>query len=446
MTTIIKASAIITNSKQGIIRDGFISISGNRITDIGLQKNLTTQTLNSTTVLDWNDRILSPGFVQTHIHLCQTLFRGLADDLLLLDWLQKRIFPFENAHSESSMKASAQLGLAEMLANGTTTIMDMGSVRHYEQVLETAIAMGMRGYFGKALMDANDLFPALMDTTSNELKNAESQLKTYHHAADDRIRYAMTPRFILSCSDELLVSSKAIARKYDDVLYHTHSSEQQAELAVIRQKYGYDNVDYFDHLGLLDSKTLLAHCVWLNENEKNVIREKNVKILHCPSSNLKLGSGVALIPELKESGISVSIGADGAPCNNNLDPFVEMRLAALIQKPRLNPTAMPAKQVFEMATIGGAEALGLESQIGSLEVGKKADFIGLNLNKIWNPLLLESVQSIYSAIVYSSQKENVTDVWIDGRVIKKGGELLGVNEEQIFHQSGSELKKLLDRV
>lgn len=446
MTTIIKASAIITNSNHGIIRDGFISVSGNLITEIGLQKDLTTQLTKDAAILDWNDRILSPGFIQTHIHLCQTLFRGLADDLPLLDWLQKRIFPFENAHSESSMKASAQLGLSEMLANGTTTIMDMGSVRHYEKVLETAVAMGMRGYFGKALMDANDLFPALTDTTANELKNAESQLKSYHHAANDRIRYAMTPRFILSCSDELLVSSKAIARQFNDVLYHTHSSEQQAELAVIRQKYGYDNVDYFDHLGLLDSQTLLAHCVWLNENEKAAIRDKKVKILHCPSSNLKLGSGVALIPELTETGISVSLGADGAPCNNNLDPFVEMRLAALIQKPRLNPTAMPAKQVFEMATIEGAKALGLADQIGSLEVGKKADFIGLNLNQIWNPLRLETDQSIYSAIVYSSQKENVSDVWIDGRIIKKDDELVGVDSNELLHHSRKELKNLLNRL
>lgn len=446
MTTIIKASAIITNSSAGIIRDGFIALESDRISAIGFQRNLTTDFVKNATVLDWNDLIISPGFVQTHIHLCQTLFRGLADDLPLLDWLQKRIFPFEHAHSESSMKTSAQLGLTEMLANGTTTIMDMGSVRHYEQVLETAVSMGMRGYFGKALMDANDLFPALTDTTANELKNAEAQLKTYHHSANDRIRYAMTPRFILSCSDDLLINSKAIARNYDDVLYHTHSSEQQAELAVIRQKYGYDNVDYFDHLGLLDSQTLLAHCVWLNENERTVIREKNVKILHCPSSNLKLGSGVALIPELTESGISVSLGADGAPCNNNLDPFVEMRLAALIQKPRLNPTVMPAKQVFEMATIEGAKALGLDDQIGSLEVGKKADFIGLNLNRIWNPLLLETDPSIYSAIVYSSQKENVSDVWIDGRIIKKDGELAGVDSHELLHNSRKELKKLLNRL
>lgn len=445
MTTI-KAAALITNSSSGIIRDGYISFDNDRITQIGKWSDYKSEPANKSDLIDLGDCILSTGFVQTHIHLCQTLFRGLADDLNLLDWLQQRIFPFENAHNETSMTLSAEIGILELISNGTTSIMDMGSVRHYESVLETAKKTGLRGYFGKALMDENHLYPKLSESTKSALDSAQDQMKKYHQTENDRLRYAMTPRFILSCSDELMIDSHSIAKQNSKVLYHTHSSEQQAELDVIRKRCKMDNVEYFEHHGILDERTLLAHCVWLNDREKNLMKERNAKLLHCPSSNLKLGSGIAQIPELLEAGVQVSIGADGAPCNNNLDPFVEMRLAALIQKPRLNPTVMNAKTVYELATIEGAKSLGWNDEIGSLEVGKKADIIALNLNKIWNPLLLENDHSIYSALVYSAQRENVSDVWIDGKVIKRKNELIGIDETKTLDSARIELKKLLGRV
>lgn len=445
MTTI-KAAALITNSSLGIIRDAFITFENDRITQIGKWSDYKSDSEKKSELIDLGDCILSAGFVQTHIHLCQTLFRGLADDLYLLDWLQQRIFPFENAHSETSMTSSAEIGILELLSNGTTTIMDMGSVRHYESVLETVKKTGLRGYFGKALMDENPLYPKLSESAKSALDSAQNQLKKYHHSENDRLRYAMTPRFILSCSDELMIESHAVAKRNSKVLYHTHSSEQQAELAAINKRCGMDNVEYFEHLGLLDEQTALAHCIWLNEREIKLMQERKVRLLHCPSSNLKLGSGIAQIPELLEAGVQISLGADGAPCNNNLDPFVEMRLAALIQKPRLNPTVMNAKTVYELATIEGAKSLGWNDEIGSLEVGKKADIIALNLNRIWNPLLLENDHSIYSAIVYSAQRENVSDVWIDGKAIKRKNELVGVDEGKTLDSARMELKRLLGRV
>lgn len=446
MTTILRASAILTLSEPSLIWDGYLVFDETGILETGLQTGFQAHQYPGAQVINLGNRVLFPGFIQTHIHLCQTLFRGLADDLNLLDWLQNRIFPFENAHTAASMKVSAELGILELLSNGTTTLMDMGSVRHYEAVLEAAERLGIRGFFGKALMDDNPLFPSLSETADEALSSLDEQIAAWHGRDDGRIRIAVTPRFVLSCTQKLMKEAYDRVRQDRSLRYHTHSSEQISELAEVRKRFGLDNVELFHSMGLLGPETLLAHCIWLNDREKDLLKSTQTRILHCPSSNLKLGSGIAGVPALATSGIQVSLGADGAPCNNSLDPFTEMRLAALIQKPVNGPTAMPARQVFRMATSGGAEALGLERETGQLRPGLKADLVAVSLDSLRLPVSPETEDDLYSALVYSAQRDLVTDVWVNSKAVKRNGELLVADEAEILFSARKELKALKSRL
>jgi cytosine/adenosine deaminase-related metal-dependent hydrolase len=217
-------------------------------------------------------------------------------------------------------------------------------------------------------------------------------------------------------------------------------------MEAVRKRCTMDNVEYFHHLNILQHNTCLAHCIWLNDREMDLMHERDAKVLHCPSSNLKLGSGVAQIPALRARGVTVSLGADGAPCNNTLNMFEEMRLAALIQKPLHGPTAMDAQSVFEMATLGGAAALGIAREVGSLETGKKADIVLLDVQRPWNPLLPRAATDLYSSIVYSCSPENVHSVMVDGRWVYRNREYPGIDEHAVMHAAKDELRLLLQRV
>jgi cytosine/adenosine deaminase-related metal-dependent hydrolase len=213
----------------------------------------------------------------------------------------------------------------------------------------------------------------------------------------------------------------------------------------VQRRCGTTTVSHFEHLGLLQPVTCLAHCVWVGSEEARLLRERQVKVLHCPSSNLKLGSGIARIPEFLSSGVTVSLGADGAPCNNTLDMFHEMRLAALIQKPLHGPTALDARSVFELATRGGAAALGLGHVTGSIEEGKKADLVLLDLNRMWNPLDQDKNDTLYSTIVFSGSPANVCDVMVDGRWLVRSRALCVLDEGLLVRSAREELRRLLGR-
>jgi cytosine/adenosine deaminase-related metal-dependent hydrolase len=227
------------------------------------------------------------------------------------------------------------------------------------------------------------------------------------------------------------------------MLFHTHAAENRNEMDAVRKRCKMDNIEFFESINILHSNTCLAHCIWLNDSEVGLLRGRKAKVLHCPSSNLKLGSGIARVPELLSNGISVSLGADGAPCNNALNMFEEMKLAALIQKPRLGPQSMHAQTVFEMATIGGAVALGLESEIGSIEPGKKADIVLLDIEQPWNPY---GEADLYSTIVYSGSPENVHSVLVDGRWLYRNREHVTLDCSHAMLSAKNELRLLLQRV
>lgn len=400
-------------------------------------------------ILSYPGLVLAPGFVQTHIHLCQTLFRGYADDMELLDWLTKKIFPFENSHTKNSLRASVRLGLNDLIAGGTTTLMDMGTLRNQEVIFEELISSGIRAVAGNCMMDRNDLYPVFKETTDWNLKSTYERAKEFHNAGGGRIKFGFAPRFVLSCSEKLLKETKVMMKDFDGSLFHTHSSENKNEIEAVKKNTGKENIEYFDSIDILDSHTVLAHCIHLNNNEVNLLKKNSARVSHCPSSNLKLGSGIADIPRYLDEGIQVSLGADGAPCNNSLSIFNEMRLAALIQKPVHGPTSMDAKTVYRLATIEGAKALHLDKEIGSIEIGKKADLILLDLEKSDQPIQIEADdpggQKIYSSIVYSAGKDSVRTVLVDGEILFDGGESKLYDSAELIKKGRTELHEILKK-
>ncbi|RQW05983.1 MAG: N-ethylammeline chlorohydrolase, partial [Calditrichaeota bacterium] len=374
MGILLKNGLIITQNSQRDVLPGDILVEKDCISSIG--KNIS---LNGHEVIDLAGRVVAPGFIQSHIHLCQTIFRNLSDDLELMDWLEKIIWPLENAHDESSLAVSAQLGLAELMLGGTTAVLDMGNGRHQEVIFREMFNSGIRGFSGLVMMDRGN--QAYQQKTGDTLETTEELIHEWHHTVTDRIGYALAPRFVPSCSLELWKGVRNLAEKYG-LIIHTHSSENRKEWQLVKEQTGYSNIEFFVRQDLAAHHLCLAHCIWVSEEETEMLRDYGIHVLHCPSANLKLGSGIAPVPEFLRNDINVSLGSDGASCNNNMDIFQEMRLAALIQKPRAGVTSITAQNVYDMATLGGAKALGLENKIGSLEEGKKADLIVLDLNKV----------------------------------------------------------------
>jgi 5-methylthioadenosine/S-adenosylhomocysteine deaminase len=364
-------------------------------------------------IIDARGSYLLPGFIQTHIHLCQTLFRGYADDLALLDWLKTRIWPMEAAHTPASLAAAAQQAAAELLRSGTTTVLTMETVHDTDAVFAALEPMGLRAVVGKCMMDSDTAVPArLLEKTAHSIDESVAIARRWHGRANGRLRAAFAPRFAVSCSRELLEAVAQLAVQHQLVI-HTHASENRDEVALIKARTGRKNIDYLADTGLTSRHLCLAHCVWVDDDEQSLMAEREVKVLHCPGSNLKLGSGLAPVVEMRKKGISVSLGADGAACNNHLDMFEEMRLAAVLQSVRHHPGALTARDVLTMATREGAKALGLEKEIGSIEVGKKADLIVIDRDQPHLALATDP----YSAIVYAARGHDVRTTIVDGHVL-----------------------------
>ena len=436
---------VVTADKNGnILRNVAVKIEGDKIISVRRFNDSEIESFCGE-ILKNENLTLIPGFIQTHIHLCQTLFRGLADELDLLDWLQKRIFPYENALDENSLRISVKLGLNELMRGGTTTLLDMGTLRYQDIIFDELINSGIRTFAGKCLIDVNDLYEPFSSSTDEEIKTSRKLAEQFHNVEDGRIKYAFAPRFVLTCSEKLLKETREMMNDFPGSLFHSHASENKRELAEVRKRYNKDNIEYFHSINVIDDHSVLAHCIHVNENEINILKDKKVRVAHCPSSNLKLGSGVADIPKYMKKGISVSLGADGAPCNNSLSAFMEMRLAALIQKPIYGASVMDAETVFRLATIEGAKALHIDDETGSIEEGKKADLVLIDLD---NPYKIYSgeEENVYSNIVYSSSKEDIIYVMVNGEWVVKDGVSAIYDEYEIFHQGKIELTKLLDRV
>ena len=436
MSVLVRGGTILTMNDRLDVVSGDVSIRNGRIAGVG---GVGAEPHDAT--IDATGALVLPGLIQTHVHLCQTIFRGLADDLPLMAWLQSRVWPLEAAHNPASLRASARLAAWELLRGGTTAVLTMETVHDTDVVCEEIAGSGLRATIGKCLMDdAADAPPRLRETTREALAGARALQARWDGAADGRLRVALAPRFAVSCTRDLLEEVATLSAR-EGTLVHTHASESPGEVAIVRQKTGMDNVPYLAATGLASPRLCAAHCVWVDDTAQSLLAEHDVKVLHCPGSNLKLGSGLAPIAELRRRGVTVSLGADGAACNNRLDMFEEMRLAALIQAARLGPGTLAARDVVWMATRGGARTLGLEHAIGSIEPGKQADLIVVGRQGAHQ--LPE--HDPYGTLVYATRADDVRATIVDGRVLVAGGVPAGPALESLRADAALQARQLLGR-
>jgi 5-methylthioadenosine/S-adenosylhomocysteine deaminase len=410
-SVLIRHATILTMNDALEIVQGAVSVRDGRIASVGAEPADRHEV-----TIDAEGGYLLPGFIQTHIHLCQTLFRGYADDMPLLEWLRRRVWPMEAAHMPVTLRASARLAAAELLLGGTTTALTMETVHDTDVVFEALEEMGLRAVVGKCMMDSDREVPErLQERTRASIDESVALRKRWDGKANGRLRAAFAPRFAVSCSRELLEAVAGLSRR-DRVIVHTHASENRDEVDVVRKlSGGLSNLEYLADTGLATPHLCTAHCVWVDDREQALLAERDVKVMHCPSSNLKLGSGIAPVAEMRARGISVSLGADGAACNNRLDMFEEMRLAATLQAVRKQPGALTARDAVWMATREGARALGMEAEVGSIEPGKRADLILVSragLHQAPDP-------DPWSTIVYASRGTDVRLTIVDGCVLAK---------------------------
>jgi len=438
---LIRGGTVVTCDAAHTVVEGDVLVEDGKIAAIGKKAREKRTKDGIVRVIAAEGCAVMPGFVQGHVHLCQVLFRGMADDLPLLDWLRERIWPFEAAHDEASLSASAELGLLEMSLSGTTTLLDMGTVHHQDAVFDASARSGLRVFSGKAMMDHGEGVPkGLRETTKQSLAESDKLHARWHGAAEGRLSYAYAPRFILSCTEALFRGVVARARE-NGALLHSHAAEHPGEREAVQKLLGKDDVDVLASYGFEGKNTVLAHGVQLTNAQARRAAKTGTRFVHCPSANLKLGSGVARVHELLVMGVVMGLGADGAPCNNNVDAFVELRHAALLAKARTATTALPAREALVLATRGGAEVLGIADETGSLEVGKRAD---LQVVRLDGPHV-EPGGDVFSRVVYAASSRDIVAVVAGGRIVVNGGESTVFDRERVLANARAQAKKAFTR-
>jgi len=413
---------ITMDAQHRVIENGAVAIRGERIVAAGSKAEI-DERFQPRQRLDRPEAILAPGLINTHTHAAMSLFRGLADDLRLQDWLQKFIFPAEARNvTPDFVRWGTRLACLEMLLGGTTTFTDM---YYFEDVVaEAAKEAGIRGVLGETIIG----FPAPdAKTPAASLKFTETYLQRFHN--DPLIAPAVAPHALYTNSDETLRAARSLANKYHALLI-THLSETKKENDDAMAQRRMSPTRVLDSLGVFAGRTLVAHAVWMDERDMAILKARGVGVAHCPSSNMKLASGVAPVTRMLALGIPVGLGPDGpAGSNNDFNMFEEMDLAAKLQKVTLlDPRALPAKTALEMATILGARALGMEKEIGSIEAGKRADLIAVRLDRPNAAPLYDPI----SQMVYALKAEDVRDVMVNGRPVVRDAKILTLDEAQIL--------------
>jgi 5-methylthioadenosine/S-adenosylhomocysteine deaminase len=413
---IIKNGMILTmDNNNSIIENGYLCVNGNSITQVGSDDN---NFFKAAVTVDAKGGIILPGLINGHTHASMTLFRGLADDLPLMEWLNDYIFPVESRMDADFVYAGAMLACAEMIMSGTTTFCDMYLFEN--EVARAAVESGMRCVVGEALYDFDS---PNYGPVKQGLVYAEKLIKTWQ--SNPLVNISVDPHSLFTCSPELLLAANELALTYQVPLV-IHVAETLTELQEVKRRYGRGPVRHLEKLGLLGPHLVAVHCVHLNESDIKLLAEHKVSVIHNPESNMKLASGVSPAPELMAEGVTVGIGTDGCASNNNLDMFSEIDMTAKLHKLNaMDPTAMSALTVLRMATVEGARALGIDKITGSLEPGKKADIIVVDTHKphlapMYNPC---------SNLVYSATGSDVIHTIIDGRVIMNDRELVTLDPD-----------------
>ncbi|HTR65693.1 MAG TPA: amidohydrolase [Terriglobales bacterium] len=430
---LISGGTVVTmDANRAIIDDGAIAVKGDTILAVGPQAEIESRYAAAQTI-DVRGRLVLPGFINGHTHVPMTLFRGLHDDVTLNDWLYKYIFPAEAKNvNEEFVRWGTRLAAAEQIRAGVTTFADM---YYFEDaVAEETKAAGMRGVLGETFID----FPAPDNKTEAEmLAYTEKFLKRWQ--GDPLIQAAPAPHSIYTCSQKTLQDAAALARKYHAPIL-IHVAEMKKEWEDSEKAHGMSPVQYLDKIGVLGSDIIAAHCIFVDAADRQLLAEKGVGCVHNPSSNMMLASGVSPVPEMRAAGVAVGLGTDGpAGSNNDLDLMEEIDLAAKLAKiTKMDPLALNAKAVVEMATIDGARAVHLEKEIGSLEAGKKADLVILSLDE---PNAVP-MYDVYAQIAYALKASDVETVVIGGRPVMRDRKLLTVNEEEAIAKAREYKKKI----
>jgi len=414
------------------IPDGFVAIKANTISSVGaMGKGLA----KAQKTIDAEGGFILPGLINGHTHAAMTLFRGLADDLPLMEWLNNYVFPVESKMDADFVRVGSLLACAEMIMSGTTTFCDMYLFE--EEVARAAKESGMRCVVGEVLYD----FPS-PNYGSLEKGFAYTEALIERWKGDPLVNIAVEPHSLFTCGVDLLKKANDMALG-NGVPFIMHVSETKTEVEEIQSRFGRRPVQLLRDLGLLGPHFIADHCVHLDQTEMQLLAEHKVSVVHNPESNMKLASGIAPVPELLAQGVTVALGTDGCASNNNLDLFAEMDTAAKLHKvSKLDPTVMDAQTLLTMATVNGARALGLEHSIGSLQAGKRADLIVIDTKKphlipLYNP---------YSHLVYAACGHDVKHSIIDGNVVMENREILTVDVEDVLARANEKAKKVREWV
>lgn len=412
------------NENMDLIRGGAVAVKGSKIVDVNTSHNILKK-YSSGEIIEGKDKVILPGFINTHTHAPMVYFRGLADDLPLKEWLEGHIWPAENHWlSPEFISDAVELACLEMLKAGVTTYNDMYFFGDSAAVATKKI--GMRAVLGAGILD----FPSASAKNTDEyLKNAARFSKDWK--GDELITPCIAPHAIYTCSPDTFKKAKKLAEKFDLPL-HIHLSETEWEVNEIISRYGKRPVAHLESIGFLDERVLAAHCVWLDNEEIEILAKRNVGVSHCIESNLKLASGIAPVVKMLKAGIKVTFGTDGAASNNDLSILSEMSTAAKVHKVmEKDPTVLNSKTALLMATRWGAEVLGLGNKIGSIEKDKFADIVIINLKKPH----LAPIYDVYSHIVYSAIESDVEQVFVNGRMVINNRMLITYSEGHILQKA-----------
>ena len=428
---LIDGCSIVTMNKRGLIEDGVIAIKDDRIIYVGKRKNLKVKTEK---ILYGKGKVALPGLVNCHTHVAMTLFRGVAEDKPLNEWLKNTIWPLEIKLTREDVYKGALLGCLEMIKTGTTCFSDM--YFYEDAVADACIKSGLRGVLAAGIIDIG-----FEGVGKRLMKEAIEIIKRYN-GAEGRVNVRFGPHATHTCTKETLMQIREKADEFK-VGVHMHVEESREEVDFIKKQFGLTPFEYLNEIGFLKSDVLVAHCTYISKYEIEILAKKNVSVSHNPIANAKLGMGIAPAWEMMERGVNIGLGTDGPACNNTFDMFETMKFAALIQKARLkNAKIMPMKKVLEMATVNGAKALQLEDRIGSIEVGKKADIILVNLGGVH----LRPNHDIYANLIYAVKGFDVDTTIVNGRILMENKEVKILDEDKVIEEAEKSAYRLVEKI
>jgi cytosine/adenosine deaminase-related metal-dependent hydrolase len=446
---LIEHGVVVTlDAGRRVIRDGAVMVEGSRITDVGKTDELHRMYAPVHTI-DASRKLVIPGLVDCHVHLAQALIRGCADDVSLLDWLGKYVWPLQGNFDAEDGKVSARLCMLEMLKSGTTSFIEsMTHTRYgFDGIAKALEESGMRGCLAKTIMDTpaygrkQMMHEGMIEDGDRSLTETITMHDRWNGKANGRINVWFGPRSLGACSKTLYerIAEEAAKRKAGITM---HLCEVKEDLQYARRKFKKSPVAFANEVGLLTPRTVLAHTVWLTDHDIATLSKTRTNVSHCPSSNTKLASGIARVPEMLKKGVNVAMGCDGGPSNNSYDMIREMKLAAYIHKVRLSdPMTMPAETVLEMATVHGARAIGMQDKLGTLEPGKLADIVLVNLDSVH----MVPNNNHVSDLVYAGSGTDVDTVIIDGRIVMENRGVKTLNEREIIGEARERASALLER-